>query len=462
MKNSPRRLTLAMILSLAACSSGSAAPNNSGAGAGGSPDAGALVSVGPGGSNTTYTCARELHVATTGSDTGDGTSAMPFRTISKVTQMAQAGDCIQVHAGTYAEGVTIAFNNDGTASSPIVLRSADGVLKAVIDAATNRTGETVLVRHDYIIVDGFEFKNSPLDTQQQVVHFDGQLTGKGKGSVLRNSKLTAGYDTIKVNQAAGSITVEHNEIYGQFTHLPVSLTGANGIVFRNNYCHDWMLNGDGAVQYKGGSHDGLFQANLFENVNTSAGTIAMGDGCDATCDIDPQHYAAVRARAIDNVFVHVGRGFDLQGCNDCAVLSNTIVASGQNNVIVKLTSATTNGTTTNTVNARILDNLISNPAGDGNNVIQVNPGADVGLQMDYNLAWNNGTAISWGDGHPATADAHSVTLDPKLTSATDFTLQAGSPARGAGANLFTDVPTDFTGAPRPAAGPFDIGAYQGK
>jgi hypothetical protein len=376
--------------------------------------------------------------------------------------MAQAGDCIQVHAGTYAEGTTIEFKNDGTAAAPIVLRSADGPLQAIIDATTNRAGETLLIRHDYIVVDGFEFKGSPLDTEQQCVHFDGLKMGKGKGSVLRNSKLTAGYDTIKVNQQAESVTIERNEIYGKFTHLPVSLTGANGLVFRNNYCHDWMLNGDGAVQYKGGSHDGVFQANRFENVTTDSGTIALGDGCDATCDLDPQHYAAVRARVIDNVFVRVGRAVDIQGCKDCAVLSNTIVGSGQNNVLFKLTSATTNGTTTTTVGARILDNLIANPAGDGNNVVQVNTGADSGLQMDYNLAWNAGKAISWGDGHPASADAHSVTQDPKLTSATSFVPQAGSPARGAGENLVSDVAVDFAGTPRPATGPFDIGAYQGQ
>jgi hypothetical protein len=447
-------------------SGGSSGTGGASGGAGSSSAAGSNgaggtgVIFGGGNPSPTYTCARELHVATTGSDTGDGSMAKPFKTISKVTPMAKAGDCIQVHAGTYAEGSTIGFSNDGTMAAPLVLRSADGKLKAVIDAQTNRGGPTVLVKNDYVVIDGFEFVGSPLDTEEQCVHFDGLNTGKGQGSVLRNSKLTAGYDTIKVNEASSGVTVEFNEIYGTFKHLPVSLTGANNFTFRGNFGHDWALDGDGAIQLKGGSHDVLFEGNVLQDVHTSAGAIAMGDGCDATCDIDPDHYAAVRVRVVDNVLLRAGRGFDVQGCKDCAILSNTIVDTGVGNVIFKLTSATTNGVTTTTTNARIVDNLVSNAAGDGGNVVQINTGADQGLQMDYNLVWNGGKAISWGDGHPSSADTHSVTKDPKLASGTDFSLATGSAARGAGTNLFADVPVDFLGAARPVTGPFDIGAYE--
>jgi hypothetical protein len=366
-----------------------------------------------------------------------------------------------VHAGTYAEGSTIGFSTDGTMTAPIVLRSADGKLKAVIDAKTNRGGETVVVKNDYIIVDGFEFVGSPLDTEQQCVHFDGLNKGKGVGSVLRNSKLTAGFDTIKVNENCVGATVEFNEIYGTFQHLPVSLTGASNFTFRGNFGHDWTLNGDGAIQLKGGSHDVLFEGNVFQDVHTDSGTIALGDGCDASCDIDPQHWAAVRVRVVDNVLIRVGRGFDVQGCKDCAILSNTIVDSGVGNVIFKLTSATTGGVSTTTVNARILDNLISNAGGNSDGrVVQINTGADSGLQMDYNLVWNGGGAVTWGDGHPSSADTHSVTKDPKLGAAPSFTLGAGSAAIGAGTNIFADVPIDFLGAGRPMTGAFDIGAYQ--
>ncbi len=462
------------LLALVACSKGTDTSNgggdstatgiDGGGGGGGGGEGGPMPAPFPvgGDSGVSYTCARSIHVATNGDDGNAGSAAAPLKTIAKATPTAQPGDCVLVHAGTYSESSTIGFKGDGSATAPIVLWSVDGRGAAIIDAGSNRSGPTVLIHQDYVIVDGFDFRNSPTDTSEQVVHFDGLTMGKGVGSVLRNCKLTGGYDHLKINQTCRGVTIEYNEFYGNFGHLPISLTSAPGLVFRHNFGHDWSTGDNGAIQLKGGSQDVLFDGNLFQDVTSQAGTIAMGDGCDTTCDIDPEHYAAVRARAINNVMVRVGRGFDVQGCKDCAVLSNTIVDSGQSNVVFKLTSAATNGVTHDSVNVRIQDNLVANSKGDQGDVIQINATAGQGLQMDYNLVWNGGGAVSWGDTHPAGADTHSLTKDPRLVAPAsgDFKLNAGSAAIGAGLNLFADVAHDFSGATRPASGPFDIGAFQ--
>ena len=47
-----------------------------------------------------------LHVATTGSDTADGSEDSPFRTINRAAAVAQPGDTVVVHAGEYREWVT--------------------------------------------------------------------------------------------------------------------------------------------------------------------------------------------------------------------------------------------------------------------------------------------------------------------------------------------------------------------
>jgi len=47
-----------------------------------------------------------LHVATTGSDTADGSAASPFRTINHAAEIARPGDTVVVHAGEYREWVT--------------------------------------------------------------------------------------------------------------------------------------------------------------------------------------------------------------------------------------------------------------------------------------------------------------------------------------------------------------------
>ena len=45
--------------------------------------------------------AKDIHVATTGSDAGDGTENAPLLTIHKAVEMVQAGDRILIHEGTY-------------------------------------------------------------------------------------------------------------------------------------------------------------------------------------------------------------------------------------------------------------------------------------------------------------------------------------------------------------------------
>jgi len=49
--------------------------------------------------------ARQYHVSVKGDDTGEGTAGAPFRTISKAAEVAQSGDVITVHEGTYRERV---------------------------------------------------------------------------------------------------------------------------------------------------------------------------------------------------------------------------------------------------------------------------------------------------------------------------------------------------------------------
>ncbi len=46
-----------------------------------------------------------IHVATTGDDRADGSEAAPLRTIDRAAQLAEPGDTVLVHEGTYREWV---------------------------------------------------------------------------------------------------------------------------------------------------------------------------------------------------------------------------------------------------------------------------------------------------------------------------------------------------------------------
>jgi hypothetical protein len=67
----------------------------------------------------------EFHVSVNGSDTNDGSQSKPFRTISAAARVAQAGDVITVHAGTYRERVTPPRGGESD-TKRIIYRAAAG------------------------------------------------------------------------------------------------------------------------------------------------------------------------------------------------------------------------------------------------------------------------------------------------------------------------------------------------
>lgn len=69
--------------------------------------------------------AGELHVSIKGNDANDGSASNPFRTISRAAQLAQPGDEIIVHAGTYREWINPARGGKSD-SKRIVYRAAPG------------------------------------------------------------------------------------------------------------------------------------------------------------------------------------------------------------------------------------------------------------------------------------------------------------------------------------------------
>ncbi len=84
--------------------------------------------------------AREIHVATTGSDSGRGEQASPLLTISKAASIAQPGDTVIVHGGTYREWVKPP--RGGTSEdNRITYRAAQGE-KAIIKGSQRITSWT--------------------------------------------------------------------------------------------------------------------------------------------------------------------------------------------------------------------------------------------------------------------------------------------------------------------------------
>jgi len=150
---------------------------------------------------------KDWYVSPTGSDSAAGTSAQPFRTISRAIAAVGPGERILVNAGTYAERVRITGTvRAGTATAPIRLQ---GVGKPKIVPAAGGYGSLVQIEKPYWTVDGFE-----VDVQGQTfyaAHFAGTVTG----SVLSHCNLHGGSagTGVSTHYACMGATIQDNEIH---------------------------------------------------------------------------------------------------------------------------------------------------------------------------------------------------------------------------------------------------------
>ncbi len=79
-------------------------------------------------------------VSKTGDDANDGSEENPFLTISKAASIAEAGDVVTIHEGTYEE--TLTPQNSGTSDKPIVFQGKSGE-KVIISAMQALSGWTL-------------------------------------------------------------------------------------------------------------------------------------------------------------------------------------------------------------------------------------------------------------------------------------------------------------------------------
>ena len=279
-----------------------------------------------------------------------------------------------------------------------------------------------------------------------------------QGNVVHNIGITAGYDDAGITEhCCHRCTVQYNESYT--AHTPNNYPGGGFDIdtynvdntFQYNYGHD---SDGGCIESFSdvgapNTHT-VVRYNICSNNNRLA-TVPVGDFWLTTF-----YGASVNGLQIyNNVF------YWNPATNAAALDVQYVQYSGTNPNFFK-------------------NNIIysTSPA-------MIN--ANSGITLDNNIYWNIGSsAPTWEvDSFTYTGfasyqsgtgeDAHSHYTDPLLNDptyhgtvrpTTPFTLQRGSPARGAGANVCTGIPScsmgkrDFFGNPLPNGSGYDIGAQQ--
>jgi Right handed beta helix region len=380
---------------------------------------------------------RAYHVAPTGSDSGPGSEARPFRTIQKAADSVKPGDTVLVDDGVYTYSgpndcrgkVVVCVSRGGAPDNWVVFRSKNK-WGAKIDGGNGNAGSGFIVRGgaSYVRIQGFEMAGlaNADGSAGGTALFDGGSYFQVVGNHIHNigrvcTNTSNGQSGIYIK--ADNVLVECNLIHDIGRLVP----GQQGCQPNNKY---WQ-NHDHGVYHSGGDHVTI-RNNVFYNIkqgwaiqvwpnsrahmNILNNTIAFGN----------QHKGKLGA------IVMRGPSRDGMNVSDSTIANN--IFYGVNTAAIWM-AGDSGAEPLRVANVRVSNNIISN---------------GVLLRAEKNVD-SSGLIL---------ADNLEMT-DPKFVApaAFDFRLRSDSPAIDAGLAL-SGVSNDNDGRIRPLGGAMDIGAYE--
>jgi len=396
--------------------------------------------------------ATTFHVASNGNDANSGLSfGLAFATIQRGSDVAQPGDTVLVHPGSYA-GFD-AMSQSGTASNLIVFLAIGTVQITSPNTFTNQDGINV-ENVSWVVIDGFTVNDMPRA---------GIRSALSDHITIRNNTCANNGKWGILTGFAEHILIEHNRCSGSIDEHGIYFSNsADDPVIRYNECFDNNANGihmNGDVSIGG---DGVISnAQVYGNVIHGNG-IAGGSGIN--CD------GVVNSVIFNNLlYDNHASGISLYQIDAGApstnnkIYNNTIVNASDARWCVNITEDCTGNMILNNI-------LINQHAFRGSIVIAAS--ALIGFQSDHNLVVGrlspdgDATILDLAAWQALGYDANSQIVAAQSTLFTtpgsDFhPLNSLSQQVDAGTNTVSNVVLDdLDGSPRPFGNGFDIGCYE--
>jgi parallel beta-helix repeat protein len=408
---------------------------------------------------------RELHVAKTGDDGGDGSVANPWHSLQHAVDQALPGDRIFVHAGQYA-GCRI--ERSGTPNLPITLQAAPGEL-VVISApgVENKHQSNIEIetwegdgRVSHWIISGFEVREAPgwgIDSR-------GSEEGHNQDITIRANRVHHnGLNSGKTGIFAAfsdDVLIENNESFANGEHGVYVNNSSDNFIIRGNHIHNNAaagihLNGDASFGGDGMMSNGTISENRIHDNGDQGGAAINMDGVEDTLVLNNLLYGN-HASGIA-IFQQDGAACSRRN----RIWFNTVLmpADGRWALIINGQDCEDN---------QIFNNIfLSDHAWRGS--INIANGQVPGLNSDFNIVTDRftiddgQTVLTLAEWQALGYDVNSflAEADDLFVSAAndDYRLRPGSLAIDVGKAL-PAVMADISGTPRPSGAGYDIGAYE--
>jgi hypothetical protein len=413
------------------------------------------------------------YVATTGSDTNDGSFAHPWLTPKHASQTVVAGDTVYIMAGTYTgTGGALFPTHSGSAGNYITFQNYNGGVVNLGGQIGLDYGNIDVRNHDYINFIGL--RCIVATTTGVFIQNAGYIT-------LQNLYITASATCGIKTENADNLIIDGCEVYNvnsSGANECVSLMPATNFVVKNCHFHhsasgrimfdikDGCQNGyiydneiDHALTYEGIYVDGMGYAQ--DNINIYRNKIHDNAQYGIAINNEEGTQAQTNINIYNNlIYNNTAAGFFVYNTQAYTTtfkfINNTLYNNWRDGWAELQISKTVPDQMTGSV---IRNNIIVSTHANSYGFWYPNWSNDLGdhVAIDHNLFYNSGG--SWHSGVVYGYDYQ--TGNPLLANPPiSFLIGTGSAAINTGSA--TGAPaTDYAGAARPQGSGYDIGAYEG-
>ena len=424
-------------------------------------------------SNPVAAAGNTYYVATNGSDSNPGTLAKPWLTPQHAANTMVAGDTCYIEAGTYGlsgNGQRIVTEHNGAPGAPITFQNYNGGTITIFSSGLYCNLAIQNSYNDFIglncVGDAKCFAGADIegDIISNILIQNCSFSNFEVGGIYMDETASRSDITVTGCTFNGTNTTSNMEI--------VSFRDVNGFTISNNLVENPAYANRCGICTAGCSNGSIYNNTVY---NTSSYGIYVGpspqnagsnvnvyDNLVYNCQnaglawADEVGYGdtSTAINFYNNIVYGNYRGFELDQNNGNFTVNFSLInnifyhnggSAGQDILVAASNSELSNC---------IIRNNIIDEASDDEYAIGYNNYKNGGITVDHNLYYNSGGAWS-----PSNVfGTNYVTGNPLLTSpTTNFSLQSGSPAIGAGSSANAPA-TDYIGVIRTS--PPCIGAYE--